>query len=196
MSLNVTVVSHPFLAAKIARMEDRSTDAASMRRLVRQATQILTVSATSSVQPDITCALVPLMRSGLAMVDPVLDIMVPGSKVVVHHLGLFRDRETLEAVEYYNNIPTTNPPVDHAFIVDPLLATGTTAVAAIDTLKEWGVGEITMIALIATQQGLERAAKAWPGKVKFYVGAIEELDDTAHITPGVGDIGDRLFLNW
>jgi uracil phosphoribosyltransferase len=75
------------------------------------------------------------MRSGLAMVDSVLDVVVPGNKVIVHHLGLFRERQTLEVVEYYNNIPTTAAPVDHAIIVDPLLATGSTSVAAIDTLK-------------------------------------------------------------
>jgi uracil phosphoribosyltransferase len=135
MPLDVTVVSHPFLAAKLERIEDRTTDAASMRRLVAQATQILTVSATSSIKPGQNCALIPLMRSGLAMVDPVLEIMVPGNDVVVHHLGLFREPTTLEAIEYYNNVPTTRAPVDQAIIVDPLLATGTTSVAAIDTMK-------------------------------------------------------------
>jgi uracil phosphoribosyltransferase len=135
MSLELTVVSHPLLAAKLACIRDRTTDSATMRRLVAQAAQIITVSATSSLKPGQVCALVPLMRSGLAMVDPILELLVPGNKVVVHHLGLFRERKTLEAIEYYNNIPTETTPVDHAIIVDPLLATGTTSVAAIDTLK-------------------------------------------------------------
>jgi uracil phosphoribosyltransferase len=134
-SSQVKVNSHPFLAAKLASIEDRSTDSTTLRRLVAQATTILTVEATRSIRPEQTCALVPLMRSGLAMVDSVLDVMVPGNQVLVHHLGLFREGETHKVVEYYNNIPTTTAPVDHAIIVDPLLATGSTSVAAIDTMK-------------------------------------------------------------
>ncbi|KAG0645157.1 uracil phosphoribosyltransferase [Hyphodiscus hymeniophilus] len=195
MTPNVTVISHPLLAAKLECIQDRATDSATMRQLVAQATKIMAVIATSSIEPGQTCALVPLMRSGLAMVDPVLEIMVPGSKVKVHHLGLFREKTTLQAIEYYNNIQTSEMPVPHAIIVDPLLATGNTSAAAIDTLKDWGVGQITFIALIATEQGLERAAKVWPGKVNFFVGAIKGLDGTGHITSGVGDIGDRLYLS-
>lgn len=155
MSLNVTVVDHPLLAAKLACIQDRTTDSATMRRLVAQASQIITTMATTTIDTKQNIALVPLMRSGLAMVDAVLDILVPGNSVIVHHLGLFRQKKTLEAVEYYNNIPTAKKvqlflpdfwllasilltgeqPVEHAIIVDPLLATGTTSVAAIDTLK-------------------------------------------------------------
>jgi uracil phosphoribosyltransferase len=212
-SSNVHVISHPFLAAKLASIEDRSIDSTALQRLVAQATTILTVEATKDIKPEQKCALLPLMRSGLAMVDSVLNVIVPGNKVVVHHLGLFRERETLQVVEYYNNIPTAATPVDLAIIVDPLLATGSTSVAAIETLKwvlqlwskeinllltafyrEWGVGEIIFIALMATNKGLKRAAAVWPGKVKFFVAAIKELDGMAHNMPGIGDIGDRLFI--
>lgn len=132
---NVHIVSHPLLAAKLAAIGNRETDSTTMRRLVSQATSILAVVATESTQPGSTTALVPLMRSGLTMIDPVLHTMEVGNKVIVHHLGLFRDKQTLEAVEYYNNIPTNHPPVGQAIIVDPLLATGATGVAAVDTLR-------------------------------------------------------------
>lgn len=131
----VNVIKHASLRAKLAQLEDRSTSSAAVRDLVVQATTILAVYATADLEPERSTVLVPVMRSGLAMVDPFLDVLAPSQNVAVHHLGLFRDPSTLQAIEYYNNIPTAGNPATYAFVVDPLIATGATVSAAIDSLK-------------------------------------------------------------
>lgn len=131
----VNVVNHTSLKAKLAQLEDRSTSPATVRTLVAQATTILAVDATADLEPGSSTVLVPVMRSGLAMVEPFLEVLAPAHKVSVHHLGLFRDPSTLQAVEYYNNIPTAGNPAKYAFVLDPLIATGATVSAAIDSLK-------------------------------------------------------------
>jgi uracil phosphoribosyltransferase len=131
----VNVINHASLKAKLAQLEDRSTSPTEVRRLVAQATTILAVSATADVEPESSTVLVPVMRSGLAMVDPFLDVLASAQNVSVHHLGLFRDPSTMQAVEYYNNIPTAGNPATYAFVIDPLIATGATVSAAIDSLK-------------------------------------------------------------
>lgn len=112
-------------------------------------------------------------------------------------MGLFREKTTMTAIEYYNNLPyhSKDPgPSELVVLVDPVIATGATACAAIDTLREWGVGQIVMVAVIASRQGLERAAAHWEG-VEIWVGGMdEEVDGNGMIKPGLGDIGDRLFL--
>ena len=131
----VNVVNHTSLKAKLAQLEDRATPSATVRSLVAQTTAILATSATADLEPGSSTVLVPVMRSGLAMVDPFLEVLTPAHKVAVHHLGLFRDPSTLQAVEYYNNIPTAGNPASYAFVIDPLIATGATVSAAIDSLK-------------------------------------------------------------
>lgn len=131
----VNVVNHTSLKAKLAQLKDRSTPSADVRSLVAQATSILAVNATADLEPESSTVLVPVMRSGLAMVNPFLKVLTPAHKVAIHHLGLFRDPSTLQAVEYYNNIPTAGNPAKYAFVVDPLIATGATISAAIDSLK-------------------------------------------------------------
>lgn len=132
---SVNVITHPSLKAKLNLLEDRTTIPAAVRSLVAQATTILAVNATSDLEAESSTVLVPVMRSGLAMVDSFLDVLTPAHKVAVHHLGLFRDPSTLEAVEYYNNIPVSGNPARYAFVVDPLVATGASVCAAIDSLK-------------------------------------------------------------
>lgn len=132
---SVNIVTHPSLKAKLHLLEDRATVPATVRTLVSQATTILAVNATADLEAESSTVLVPVMRSGLAMVDSCLEVLTPAHKVAVHHLGLFRDPSTLEAVEYYNNIPTSGDPAKYAFVVDPLVATGASVCAAIDSLK-------------------------------------------------------------
>jgi uracil phosphoribosyltransferase len=207
----VNVIKHASLKAKLAQLEDRSTPPAEVRRLVAQATTILAVNATADVEPESSTVLVPVMRSGLAMVDPFLDVLAPAQNVTVHHLGLFRDPSTLQAVEYYNNIPTAGNPARYAFVVDPLIATGATVSAAIDSLKyvdlesglihvlilrdrQWKVENIIVVALLATHEALDRVKKYHGDSVRFFVGDIQSLDENGRVTPGVGDMGDRLYF--
>jgi len=129
-----------------------------------------------------------------------MNSLLPES-VPVFHLGMYREKTTLQPVEYYNNLPYTTSttsaeqqPSDLAILVDPIIATGQTASAAIDTLKDWGVKRIICCAVLASVGGLENAAQTWPEGVEFWVGGVDgETDGKGMIKPGVGDIGDRLF---
>jgi uracil phosphoribosyltransferase len=126
--------------------------------------------------------------------------------VSVHHLGLFRDPSSLQPIEYYNNLPFTRPNASAApernpsaaylaIILDPVIATGGTAIAAIQTLKEWGVQRIILISVLGCAGGVSKAAGEWPDATEVWVGGIdEELNDRGMIRPGLGDVGDRLFL--
>lgn len=134
-SENVNIVQHACLKGKLALLGDRSTPAAMCRSLVNQATSILATEATREISQSDHTIVVPVMRSGLSMVDSTLEILSPSHPTSVYHLGLFRDKSTLEAIEYYNNIPTEGEAAKNGLIVDPLLATGATVTAAIDSLK-------------------------------------------------------------
>ena len=117
----------------------------------------------------------------------------------IHHLGLFREPVTLQPVEYYNNLPFHSEPPSStssshlAIILDPIIATGGTAVAAIQTLREWGVSKIAVISVLGSAEGVARAAEEWDA-VEIWVGGLDsKLNDKGMIVPGVGDVGDRLF---
>lgn len=114
----------------------------------------------------------------------------------VHHLGLFREKMTLQPVEYYNNLPQSQSSVAKlAIITDPVIATGGTAVAAIQTLREWGVEKIIVLSVLGAHPGVIKAAEEWPEGTQIWVGGLDEkLTDKGMIQPGLGDIGDRLFL--
>ena len=140
---------------------------------------------------------------------PALQTLLPTS-VPVHHLGMYREKSTLQPVEYYNNLPyhkttnptTTNPtpendsPVsDLAIIIDPIVATGSTLCAAIDTLRDWGVQRILAVNILCSREGVARAAEAWPEGVEIWVGGCDaEMDERGMLKPGLGDVGDRLYL--
>lgn len=138
------------------------------------------------------------------MVDA-LQTVLP-CPVPVHHLGLFRDPLSLQPIEYYNNLPFTRPNASTepesnpsaaylAIILDPVIATGGTAVAAVQTLKEWGVQRVILISVLGCAGGVRKAAGEWPEATEVWVGGIdEELNDSGMIKPGLGDVGDRLFL--
>ena len=163
-------------------------------------------------------SIVPILRSGLGMVDgefaPLYSPLHPRDSgtdflqalldllpetVPVHHLGLFREPTTLSPVEYYNNLPyhssppSSTPDPHLAIILDPIIATGGTCAAAIQTLREWGVSRVVVISVLGTTEGVKRAAEEWD-EVEVWVGGVDEkLDAKGMIVPGVGDVGDRLF---
>ena len=133
--------------------------------------------------------LVPILRAGLGMVDAMLELMPTAE---VWHLGLFRDERTLRPVEYYNKLPDSAT-VDLCLILDPMLATGGSATAAIDVLKRWGASRIKLINLIAAPEGVAAVSAAHPD-VTIHCAALDrELNDKGYILPGLGDAGDRQF---
>lgn len=153
---------------------------------------------TTQIAPQSIC-LVPILRSGLGMVDA-LQMLLP-EPVPIHHLGLYREPSTLEPVEYYNNLPNhlgdhaSQGPSKLAIILDPVIATGGTCAAAIQTLREWGVERIVVLSVIAALPGAQKAAGEWPEGVHIWCAGVDnDLTDKGMLQPGLGDIGDRLFL--
>ncbi|KAL8823907.1 MAG: hypothetical protein Q9191_005454 [Dirinaria sp. TL-2023a] len=218
---NIHASTHPCLRAKLSQIRSKTTNARETKALVHEIALIIGCEALASslqttssgtdetpigytyaverISPRI--ALVPILRSGLAMVEA-LQTILPSS-VPVHHLGLFREPVSLQPVEYYNNLPYHRPNQlssvpELAILVDPLIATGGTSVAAIQTLFEWGVKKVLLIAVLGSRPGLLRAAaERGDGEqvVEIWVGGIdEEVNDRGMIKPGIGDVGDRLFL--
>lgn len=138
------------------------------------------------------------------MVDAI-QCLLP-DQVPVFHLGMYREKSTLQPVEYYNNLPYHNSsttagagerkqqPSDLAILVDPIIATGHTAIAAIDSLRDWGVKRILLCSVLASRTGLQSVADVWPEGVTVWVGVVDpDTDDNGMIKPGLGDLGDRLF---
>lgn len=133
--------------------------------------------------------LVPILRAGLGMLDPVLDL-IPSAEV--WHLGLYRDEATARPVEYYCKIPKSEP-VDVGIVLDPMLATGGSATLAIDVLQRWGISSIRLLSVIAAREGIENITRQFPN-VRIYVCAIDtQLNARKFIVPGLGDAGDRIF---
>ncbi len=202
----VIVPEHALIAHKLTRLRDRETSSVLFRNLAREITQILMSEATrdlptagderetpltsfsgESIAPRI--GIVPILRAGLGMSDTAHE-MLPMARVL--HVGLFRDEETLEPVYYYDKLPTP-PNVDLALVVDPMLATGGSAIAAISRLKETGISEIRFIGLIAAPEGIAALRAAHPD-VKIWMAAIDErLNEQGYIVPGLGDAGDRIM---
>ncbi|ORY86273.1 uracil phosphoribosyltransferase [Protomyces lactucae-debilis] len=213
---NVRVSKHPVIHAKLSQLRSRTLDTRLARLLADEIASLLAYEATATslttqiagqgetpigaaydvlaLTPGRLC-LVPILRSGLAMTDPFLRVLPTLTEV--HHLGLFREEHTQNAIEYYNKVPKQDAvkgPIEQAFLVDPIVATGNTACAAIQILKEWGIKKIVLTCMLASEAGLRRAAAEWPEGVEIVVGAVDAgLTDKLYITPGLGDIGDRLF---
>jgi len=200
------VSRHPLVAHAIAQLRDRETPPPLFRTLVRNLTQLLVVEALADAAlvpfvvrtPMAECVgarlaerigLVPILRAGLGMVDPVLSL-VP--EATVWHLGLYRDHHTLQPVTYYNKLPDALP-IDLALVLDPMLATGGSAIAALDCLKLRRIGRIKFVGLIAAPEGVRALSEAHPD-VLIHVGVIDErLNEIGYIVPGLGDAGDRQF---
>ncbi|DAA73122.1 TPA_exp: Uncharacterized protein A8136_5047 [Trichophyton benhamiae CBS 112371] len=207
---NVHVSRHPCLQVKLSQLRSGKASSRETNDLVHEIATIIGCEAfaenisvapgeknttplgyeytTSFITPD-KIALVPILRSGLGMVN------------AVHHLGLFREPTTLEPVEYYNNLPfqpnstgVNSAAAKLAIIIDPVVATGSTASAAIQTLREWGVERILFLCILGSHAGLIKAAGEWEEGVQVWTGAVDEqVDMKGMIQPGLGDIGDRLF---
>jgi uracil phosphoribosyltransferase len=145
---------------------------------------------------------VPILRSGLSMVDAVTSLLP--FPVPVNHLGMYREKSTLQPVEYYNNLQDHRPafgapegegPVELAIVVDPIIATGATATAAVETLREWGVKKVLVLSILSTVSGLKNVVAECGDIVEIWSGGCDEdTDGKGMIKPGVGDIGDRLYL--
>jgi|TARA_B110000196_G_C21076034_1_gene629943 uracil phosphoribosyltransferase len=202
----VVVPEHSLIAHKLTRLRDRETSSVLFRNLTREITQILMSEATRDLSTTIDeretpltsfsgeslvprIGIVPILRAGLGMSDTAHE-MLPMARVL--HVGLFRDEETLEPVYYYDKLPTP-PNVDLALVVDPMLATGGSAIAAISRLKETGISDIRFIGLIAAPEGIAALRAAHPD-VKIWMAAIDErLNEQGYIVPGLGDAGDRIM---
>ena len=203
----VTLVRHPLVQHKVTLLRDRATPTKLFKELVDELAMLLAYEATASLPLDshpVTTPLeettgfsvrgkkltvVPILRAGLGMVEGILRL-VPGARV--GHIGLYRDHDTLEPVDYYFKVPADAG--DRAFLVlDPMLATGGSAVAAVQSLKNAGARAITFMCLVAAPEGIARLRAAHPD-VPIVCAAIDrELNEHGYIVPGLGDAGDRLF---
>jgi uracil phosphoribosyltransferase len=202
----VTVSRHPLLLHKLGQLRSRDTPPALFRPLVRDLTQLLFTEASADLAlepctirtPLGECfsqrlceriGLMPILRAGLGMVEPILEL-VP--EACVWHLGLYRDHDTCQPVLYYNKLPAELK-IDLSLVLDPMLATGGSAIAAVDILKKGGAKRLKFLGLIAAPEGVRALAQTHPD-VPIHLGAIDShLDENSYIVPGLGDAGDRQF---
>lgn len=203
---NVYPSAHPLVAHKLALLRRTDTNSRQFRELVREIAALLTYEATAdlttnqiSVETPLATAdgeelqanigLVPILRAGLGMVEGVWELM-PSAEV--WHIGLYRDERTLKPVEYYNKLPV-EPTVSVCLVLDPMLATGGSAVATIDILKRWGVTKIKFVGILAAPEGIQLLQERHP-EVPIHMAVIDErLNENGYIMPGLGDAGDRQF---
>ena len=203
---NIFESSHPLVAHKLTHLRDKDTEPRKFRELIREISALLAYEATADVDvaprtvktplgdaPGMdlqqNIGLVPILRSGLGMVEGIWGLM-PSAEV--WHIGLYRDEQTLQPVEYYNKLPL-EPTVSVCLVLDPMLATGGSAVATVDILKEWGVQKIKFVGILAAPEGVEAMQTAHPD-VPLHLAVIDShLNDHGYIVPGLGDAGDRQF---
>lgn len=207
MNENTHILNHPLLQHKLTILRSKDTSTKDFRELVSEIAMLMTYEATrdlplEDVEVDTPVArgtfktlsgkklaIVPILRAGLGMVDGVLK-MIPAARV--GHIGLFRDPETLEPVKYYCKMPADIAERD-VIIVDPMLATGGSASAAIDFMKEYGCKHIKLMSVLTAPEGIARIEKDHPD-VEIYVAAMDDhLNEHGYIIPGLGDAGDRIF---
>jgi uracil phosphoribosyltransferase len=203
----VYVFDHPLIQHKLTYIRDKNTGTKEFRELVEEVATLMAFEITrdlplveveietpvskakSKVIAGKKLGIIPILRAGIGMVDGILKL-IPAAKV--GHIGLYRDPETLKPVEYYVKLPTDVEERDF-IVVDPMLATGGSAVEAINSLKKRGAKSIKFMCLIAAPEGVEAVQKAHPD-VDIYIAALDEkLNDHGYIVPGLGDAGDRLF---
>ncbi|MDH5606141.1 MAG: uracil phosphoribosyltransferase [Anaerolineae bacterium] len=203
---NVYESSHPLIAHKITKLRNVETKPKKFRELTREIAALLAYEATANLGIEPTevetpmgmaagfslkdkIGLVPILRAGLGMVEGIWELM-PNAEV--WHIGLFRDEETLKPVQYYNKLPVA-PRVQVCLVLDPMLATGGSAVATVDILKNWGVEKIKFVSMISAPEGIDLMQKRHP-EVDIHTAVIDEkLNDIGYIVPGLGDAGDRQF---
>ncbi|HEY67327.1 MAG TPA: uracil phosphoribosyltransferase [Thermoflexia bacterium] len=206
MAPQVHVSTHPLVQHKMTLLRDQRTDPKKFRELLREIAVLIAYEATSDLATEEVTVmtplgqasgyrlrervgLVPILRAGLGMVEGIWNMM-PNAEV--WHIGLRRDEQTLKPVEYYNRLPVS-PTVDVCLVLDPMLATGGSAVAAVDILKRWGARRIKFVGVIAAPEGIRCLTTTYPD-VPIYLAAVDErLNEAGYIVPGLGDAGDRLF---
>ena len=203
----VFVFDHPLIQHKVSLMRKKETSVKEFRELATEVALLMGFEATRNLPLEEVeietpickakvnvlkgedLAIIPILRAGLGFVDGMLKL-VPNAKV--GHIGLYRDPETHNPVEYYCKLPT-DIEKRQSFVVDPMLATGGSAIAAIEMLKECGVKNITFMCLIASPEGIEALQKAHPDIDIFIAAKDDCLNENAYIVPGLGDAGDRLY---
>jgi uracil phosphoribosyltransferase len=202
----VHVSSHPLVGHHLITLRDPATRPPEFRRVVRQLTRLLAYEATSDIPTRSVrvatplahaagqeiaerVAIVPILRAGLGMAEGLLE-MIPEAQV--WHIGLFRDEATLEPREYYNKLPPRLA-AERAIVVDPMLATGGSAVRTCQILRDAGIPRIVFLALIASPEGIARLQESMPGVTIHLAVRDEGLNDSGYILPGLGDAGDRQF---
>jgi len=203
---NVFPSTHPLVAHKLALLRDKKTEPKKFRELIPEIAALLIYEATAdlalrpvTIETPLAIApggmlaakigLVPILRAGLGMVEGVWNLM-PSAEV--WHIGLYRDERTLKPVEYYNKLPV-EPTVSVCLILDPMLATGGSAVATVDILKRWGVTRIKFVGILGAPPGISNLQEHHPD-VPIHLAAIDDrLNEKGYILPGLGDAGDRQF---
>lgn len=202
----VHIMSHPLITHKLSIMRDKNTSVKDFRECAHEVALLIGYEATKDLKLEDyeletpikktigkrierQVALVPILRAGLGMVDAIMNL-IPASKI--GHIGLYRNEETLEPVEYYCKLPS-DIQERQVLVLDPMLATGGSAVAAINFIKKRGAKNIKFVCIIAAPEGVETLRKAHPD-VEIFCGALDEtLNENGYIVPGLGDAGDRLF---
>ena len=200
------LLDHPLVSCHLTALRDKKTECQIFRATVNRLSMLLAFAATRDLEitekPIETpiqktvgsqllnrIGLVPILRGGIGMVDAMLT-MIPSAEV--WHLGLYRDEETAQPVRYYSKLPESSP-VDIAFVLDPMLATGGSAAMAIAALQDWGVPTIKMLSILSAPEGIERMETEFPD-VEIHTCAIDDgLNEDRFILPGLGDAGDRIF---
>ena len=207
MQENVKVLDHPVIKHKISILRDTNTGSTEFRSIIKEISSILAYEATKDLEleefeletPVATTTgyrisgkklgIVPILRAGLGMVDGVLEVL-PAAKI--GHIGMYRDEETLQPVEYYSKLPNDVENRD-IMVVDPMLATGGSACDAIGRLKEKGCKDIKLLSIIAAPEGVKKLHEEHPD-VEIFIAQLDEgLNENSYIVPGLGDAGDRLF---
>ncbi|HET8649076.1 MAG TPA: uracil phosphoribosyltransferase [Gemmatimonadales bacterium] len=204
---NLTVLTHPLIQHKVTLLRNRDTSTRDFKQLVNEIAMLMAYEVTKDLPTEPVeidtplehttgqqmagkkLTLVPILRAGLGMVEGIAQL-IPSARV--GHIGLYRDHDTLQPVDYYFKIPALEPERDF-FVLDPMLATGGSAVAAVTALKRAGARSIRFLSLVAAPEGVQRMLEAHPD-VPVFSGALDrELNEHGYILPGLGDAGDRLF---
>lgn len=206
---NICIVDHPLVAHKLSLLRQKDTGSKEFRALVEEIAALMAYEATRDLPTDELpietplqaakgrfisgkkLGIVPILRAGLGMLEGILRL-IPNAKV--GHIGLYRNEETLEPVEYFCKLPDDLPERD-ILLLDPMLATGGSAIAAVAALEKRGAKpeQIRFLSLLSSPEGMDRLAKAYP-TMRVYTAAVDEkLDDNGYIRPGLGDAGDRIF---
>lgn len=202
----VHISEHPLIKHKLTLLRNATTEHKKFRELIRELAMLLGYEATADLMLNETTVetpmatapgyrlreavgLVPILRAGLGMVEGIHE-MIPGAQV--WHLGIYRDEKTLRPISYYNKLPV-EPTVQLCLVLDPMLATGGSAAAAVQVLKEWGVSRIKFVGLIAAPEGIATLSTAHPD-LHIHLAAVDDhLNERGFIVPGLGDAGDRQF---